>query len=351
MRSSFRLWAAIWGAVASVVLLGFTARSFADSTDVHNFVFAPSGEFPLAALVEDNEGNLYGTVFEGGEYGYGAVFELTPAASGGWTKKTLYSFTGLQDGGSPFAGVIFDSAGNLYGTTEFGGNQDGDGGYYLSPGTVFRLSPAADGTWTETVLYDFASYAGDGQWPLTGLTFDSAGNLYGTTWHGGDGYGTVFELSPTSQGPWTETLLHTFTGNSDGAGSSGVVLDKAGNLYGVTAYGGDPYCNGLNQPYGCGIVYQLTNNGDGTWTQNILHVFTWSDGAFPFGDLVLDSAGNLYGTTPVALVRAHTRSSGSCGATIIADLDVVPLRDWFCSSNRYASQPTRSVDPGRKRLS
>jgi uncharacterized repeat protein (TIGR03803 family) len=293
-----------------------------------------------AGLILDPAGNLYGTTAWGGEHGYGAVFELTPQ-SAGWQETVLYSFPppgpegccpyggvvrdpagnlygtagvafeisqgtgGWQgtvlhtfpshsgDGSVPFAGPILDAAGNLYGTTEHGGkSQDRcDEGC----GTVYKLAPQPDGTWTETILHNFHA-RGDGAFPGVGaLILDGSGNLYGTADGGGaTGYGVVFKLSATPAGPWKETVLYNITGGADGDHpAAGVVMDQAGNLYGTTIAGGDANC-------GCGVVFKLAPRANGHWKYTVLHRFTGYDGAEPDANLVLDSQGNLYGTTATA---------------------------------------------------
>jgi uncharacterized repeat protein (TIGR03803 family) len=264
---------------------------------LHSFINdGMDGGIPEAGpLIFDAAGNLYGTTFTGGAYGSGTVFELTPAAGGTWTEKVLYSFNPFNgaDGAAPYDGLIFDAAGNLYGTTEVGGT-GGCGGY--SCGTVFELTPAAGGTWTEKVLYRFQGGA-DGAYPYdAGVIFDAAGNLYGTTYAGGtSGAGTVFELTRAAGGTWTEKVLYRFQGGADGAVPvGGLIFDATGNLYGTACQGGAGGCGG----YGCGSVFELTPAAGGTWTENVLHSFSDTpDGAGPEGGLVLDSAGNLYGTT------------------------------------------------------
>jgi uncharacterized repeat protein (TIGR03803 family) len=235
----------------------------------------------------DSSGNLYGTTFGGGASGYGTVFELSPAASGTWTEKFLYSFKGgSYDGLFPFAGLIMDSSGNLYGTTQGGGAS----GW----GTVFELSPR--GTWNETILYSFSG-GNDGATPAAGLIMDSNGNLYGTTVEGGASRnGTVFELSPptTADGPWNETVLHAFKGGNDGAAPyAGLIMDSSGNLYGTTGGGGAS---------GWGTVFELSPPTFGPlsrpWNETVLYAFKGgNDGVDPLGGLIMDSQGNLYGTT------------------------------------------------------
>jgi uncharacterized repeat protein (TIGR03803 family) len=184
---------------------------------------------------------------------------------------------------------MLDAAGNLYGTTAGGGSARGLNGY----GTVFELTPTAGGGWTETVSHIFESTNTDGAHPLGGLISDAAGNLYGTTygnaWDSGYGQGTVFELTRTNGG-WREKQLHTFNG-TDGAGPrASLILDAAGNLYGTTSGGGT---------YGAGTVFELTPIAGGGWAERVLHNFNndGTDGAYPYGGLIFDAAGNLYGTT------------------------------------------------------
>ncbi len=258
-------------------------------TVLHSFGGGTDGQFPYASsLVFDAAGNLYGTTQFGGIYNAGTVFELSPNGQGGWNEAVLYSFgNGTYDGQNPFTGLIFDAAGNLYGTTY-------DGGVY-GFGTAFELSPNGHGGWTEAVLYSFGNGTGVGRYPRAGLTFDAAGNLYGVCKFGGlYGWGTAFELSP-GQGGWTDTTLHTFNNNgSDGYEPlSKLAFDAAGNLYGTTNFGGS-YCSGNG---GCGTVFELTPAGGGAWTETVLHSFgNGTDGQLPIGSLIFDAAGNLYGT-------------------------------------------------------
>jgi len=192
------------------------------------------GANPLGGLIFDAFGNVYGTTFGGGLHGQGTVFELTPTAGGSWTESVLYSFGPLPDGQEPWAGLILDTAGNLYGTTSIGGA-------YTYYGTVFRLTPDGNGSWTETLLHSFGDDKDAADPAYVSLISDAAGNLYGTT-SGGGVYngGTVFEFSPDGSGGWTETLLHSFPNNRiDGYSPyAGLTFDSAGNLYGTTNYGG-----------------------------------------------------------------------------------------------------------------
>jgi uncharacterized repeat protein (TIGR03803 family) len=196
----------------------------------------------------------------------------------------LHKFSGA-DGSSPVGGLIFDAAGNLYGTTANGGTFTGE------TGVVFKLQPNQDGTWTESVLYNFTG-ASDGGFSFAGLTFDAAGNLYGTTLGGGThGYGVVFKLTPSASGTWTESVLHSFTGGSDGGLPwGGVIFDTAGNLYGTANDRGNPACT-----FGCGVVFKLIPTPKG-WTETVLHSFA-GVGKYPEASVIFDPAGNIYGTT------------------------------------------------------
>jgi len=253
---------------------------------LHNFGSGMDGVNPNGALIFDAAGNLYGTTTNGGTEQLGTVFKLTPNGSGGWTEKILHNFKwDFKDGSRPIAGLIFDAAGNLYGTTQFGGHYG-----YWDGGIVFEITPNESGGWTEKVLHSFGG-GRDGVNPSSGLMFDGAGNLYGTTQYGGTyRMGIVFEMTPNDNGSWSEKRLHDF--GPAGLGPqpfAGLIFDAAGNLYGVTSSGGG---------YDCGTVFGMTPNGSGGWTEKILHNFHLypMDGCVLYGGLVFDAAGNLYGT-------------------------------------------------------
>jgi uncharacterized repeat protein (TIGR03803 family) len=259
-------------------------------TVLYSFTGGSDGQNPSQGLVFDNAGNLFGVTPYGGSQncgnGCGVVFELQHL-SGGWSYSTIYSFTGNPDGAIPDAGLIFDGKGNLYGTTADGGvNTHG------SLGTVFELTPNDNGNWTESVIYSFGTRRGNGASP-NGLIFDGVGSLYGTTQAGGQcnsnetGCGIVFQLKPVS-GAWKESILYSFKGGIDGeVPTAGLALDKAGHLYGTTSAGGD---------YEQGTVFEVAHSKHG-WSETVLHSFGGSDGALPYAGLILDKAGNLYGTS------------------------------------------------------
>ena len=257
------------------------------------------GGYPYGGLIFDAAGNLYGTTLYGGDcitndIGCGVVFELSPAADGKWNETVVHSFPATAtDGYFPYAGVIFDAVGNLYGTTYAGGAYGSEGGG-IGYGMVFELSRTASGDWTEKTLHNFEGPPTDG-WSPNGLTFDAAGNLYGTTFGGGThADGTVFKLERNSDGSWTEKILLNFNGGDGGNPHGGLIFDAAGNLYGTTNQGGDLSCN---TPYGCGTVFKLSPDTDGQWTESVLHRFWDTPGAYPTAGLVFDKAGNLYGTS------------------------------------------------------
>lgn len=247
-----------------------------------------SGQFNYSrgSLVFDARGNLYGTSLYGGTHSAGTVFELTPSSDGTWTRKVLHTFGNGTDGQLPNGALIFDAAGNLYGTTYEGGTH--------KVGMAFKLMPLANGGWKEVVLHQFGAGT-DGTYPLTGLLLDASGNLFGTTDAGGTygasgGGGTLFELSPQAQGGWKETILHNFGNGTDGGGPYSVpILDSAGNLYGTTSGGGT---------YGFGTAFELIRQTNGGWKEKILHNFgNGSDGIEPGNALLFDKLGNLYGST------------------------------------------------------
>jgi uncharacterized repeat protein (TIGR03803 family) len=236
---------------------------------LHSFGSLPfDGQLPYYGnLTPDTAGNLYGTTPYGGEFGYGTVFKVT--ATG--TASVLYSFMGASDGGQPVGGPARDAAGNLYGTTSSGGT--------YGSGVVFKLTAGG----TESVIHNFARSSTDGGYPSSNLTRDSLGNLYGTTQYGGSSFvGTIFKITATG----TESVLYSFKGDPvDGAvpEGGGLLRDTAGNLHGVSYEGGADTL---------GAAFKLTSGG----TESVLLSFTGSGGGAPIGGLASDTAGNLYGT-------------------------------------------------------
>ncbi len=244
------------------------------------FPYCTDGARPESSVIFDQAGNLYGTTNEGGANQGGVVFELSPAGDS-WTETVLYNFcslSGCADGDLPVNGVIFDAAGNLYGVTQSGGPN--------GSGVVFELSPSGGG-WTEQVIYEPGSYA-------AGLTMDTAGNIFGVNEHG-----TVFELSPNGGGGWTPTVIYDFGGDATLSGTP--ALDQAGNIYCTMT--GD---NGS----GRGALWKLSLE-DGEWTKKNLE--NWKAGLAPLAGVVLDGMGNIYGTTP---------AGGTYGGGTIFELEV-----------------------------
>ncbi|HSZ63443.1 MAG TPA: choice-of-anchor tandem repeat GloVer-containing protein [Terriglobales bacterium] len=347
---------------STLLLVALPLAHAQPETVLYNFCSQPNcvdGENPVASLTPDGAGNFYGTTQLGGANMYGTVYELSPNGAGGYNESVLYSFCSLlycTDGSSPDSNVTFDGHGNLYGTTYYGGSFAF--GAYSGYGLVFELSPAPGGGcpggsnsghgWCETVLYSFMSTP-DGAFPFAGLTLDATGNLYGTTFGGGTGAGTVYELSPNGRGGWNEqviydrggypgltmdgsgnlygaddlkaghvfklspngsggwnaTILHSFAGGpNDGADPEGTpVLDSAGNIYGTTVIGG------VNK--GLGTVWKLTPSA-GAYTEEILRSSIWNDGANPKAAIVLDSSGNIYATTTFGVLKPPTREDSPC---------------------------------------
>jgi uncharacterized repeat protein (TIGR03803 family) len=275
--------------VAILMLPGsVSAAGKSDETVLHRFGSGSDGSAAYGRVISDKAGNLYGTTAFGGASGAGIVFELVkPRVPGGGAGVVLYNFTGGSDGSQPYAGLIFDSTGNLYGTTYRGGTSNA--------GVVYRLRPPAQqgGTWTETVLYSFAG-GSDGMGPQSDLNFGQDGNLYGTTDNGGaPGNGIVFQLAPppTADGTWTESVLHRFMVNEGTSPRAAVIFDGNGSLYGTLANDG---------AFGAGAVFRLQPpaTSGGAWTEETLYTFTGPDGFGPLCRLVL-VGGNLFGTTVV----------------------------------------------------
>ncbi|HEY7099848.1 MAG TPA: choice-of-anchor tandem repeat GloVer-containing protein [Terriglobales bacterium] len=271
---------------AVIALLVCAAWAAPTTQVIYSFAGDEDGEYTDTDLILDSAGNIYGTSVLGGEFGTGSVFQLSPSGNT-WVHTVLYSFTGQADGGQPYKGVTMDAAGNLYGSAVIGGKfgacpEDGCG-------VVYKLTNNG-GSWTQTVIHAFNG--NDGYGPGQGLTFDTAGNLYGMTATGGQyGLGVIYQLRPQQDGTWKLRVIHHFTGGNDGSsGSAGrLLLDASGSLFGVATTGG---ANGK------GTAFRLTPTQNDRWNFTTLYAFQGQpDAGFPYGALVGDPAGNLYGTT------------------------------------------------------
>jgi len=268
-------------------------------TVIYNFLNDDLG-YPTT-LVMGNDGTLYGAGYSQNSSGF--IFQLTPPVGGGvWQYDVLYIFNNDNHADGVFVeGITLDAEGNIYGTTGLGGNPSCSWGGGLGCGVVFELKrPTKNGgNWAFSVLYAFTGNP-DAALPVTGVTLDQKGNIYGTTNNGGTyGYGTVYRVSPPTQkgGPWTETVLYSLdSGTNMGSNAEGpVTFDESGNMYGTTAFGGDLNCSG---GFGCGVVFELSPQTGGTWTYTNLYSFQdGSDGAEPTGTIVIDRKGSLYSTT------------------------------------------------------
>lgn len=269
---------------------------------LYTFQGGADGRQPSTGLVFDQNGNLFGTTSFGGNAqacggGCGTVFELSPPAhpGGAWTHTVIYTFQGGFDGQNP-GEVVFGPNGSLFGTTTSGGtpgvqcytNQR----IKFGCGTVFELTPAKNGTWSKSIVYTFPQTTVDGRSPDNEITIDSLGNIYGTAGYGQFRYGIAYMLTPRQgNGNWNETILHQFTGGSDGGYPGGALVAGANGVW----YGTASYSGLANDS---GVVFQLSPSG-GAWTETVLHTFPAfnGDGATPASTMAIDSSGNLYGTT------------------------------------------------------
>lgn len=287
---TFRIVVGAIALAASALGIAPSARAQTENT-VYNFGVKGGPYDPYSGVVLDKSGNLYGVTPSGGS-GQGVVYKLAPV-SGGWQVSVLYTFTGGTDGGSPYTTPVFDANGNLYGTAQIGGSS--------KAGVVYELSPTSGGQWQETVLYSFTGKA-EGGYPAGNLVFDKAGNLYGSNVGGGNitslacqntgGCGAIFELSPAANGKWRFHLLHVFSGNKDGVGPAQLTFDAAGNLFGSAAGA----WQGFELPSAPGLVFRLTPTTSGRWKESPVYLFGGgADGGLPSG-VIFDKAGNMYGT-------------------------------------------------------
>ena len=257
-----------------------------NETVIYNFTGGDDGFGPGSAVVFDKAGNLYGTTPDGGAYEQGVVYQLSPNQQQ-WEQSVIHAFTGGDDGAVGSLGpLLLDAAGGLSGVTELGGK--------YGAGVAFRLWPVGN-TWNFTILYAFQGLP-DAGYPYGGLTLDSRGRFYGTTYFGGaSGLGSVFEIGagPTVRTAWQESVLYSFQGDTDASfPTSTLVFDAVGNLYGTSSTGGNPSCD-------CGTIFKLTPHSGG-WDESILHRFGGSgDGSSPNYGLTPDGKGNYFGVTPV----------------------------------------------------
>jgi uncharacterized repeat protein (TIGR03803 family) len=335
-----------WGSVFEMV--PSNGGSTWTEVTLYEFTGGADGGDPVAGLVIGTSSVMYGTTYYGGAHGYGTVFQLAPSKAGVWTEKVLYSFAGGSDGAYPAAGLTLNSSGVLYGTT-YGGGAPGFG-------TVFELIPSQTAGWSEKVIHTFLGGT-DGMNPLANLSLSSTGTLYGTTYQGGqytvtndptdgcttttpcivDAWGTVFELTPIGGGNWTETVIYTFTGGTDGGSpESGLNIGASGALYGNAFWGGNiTACPVGDYPQGCGTVFQLMPpTGGGTpWTETVLYAFTGHspDGSHPYGNMGLNSSGELFGSTfsgganvEVCFPEAYT----GCGTIFYVKPPAAPGGKW-----------------------
>ena len=345
-------------AITGALLLAVGAAQAQTFQVIHRFNGTDGGN-PHAGLTIDHAGNLYGTTEYGGTHtcfdgvGCGTVFKLSPRGSG-WALSKLYDFTGGNDQSFPESRVVFGPSGSLNGTTSNG--EFGAGG---GPGTVFNLRPPANlcrsftCPWTETVLFSFSYDSGTGNLPMGDLAFDAVGNIYGTTFAGGmlqncsgGGCGVVYELSQSGR-DWTENILWAFMSEQDGAfPASGVIFDRAGNLYGTT----------IGPQSGLGLIFELSPQGSG-WTERVLYNLQGNDGEHPYAGLISDAAGNLYGATEHGGVNfggtvfALTASGGHWDFSLLASLvqgrgSFGPLQSLVMDSagNLYGASRTDGVN-------
>ncbi len=248
---------------------------------IHSFGSGTDGNRPNAAVVLDAAGNIYGTTLYGGTYGEGVVFELRPTLSGVWNEKILLNFNGTN--GSTPGFLMFDAAGNLFGTA---------GGGAYGAGITYELTPRPGGVWTQRILHNFLGGSADGMSPGP-LVFGPTGNLYGTTFYGGSSYneGSLYELIPTATGAWKESVVPFIYGSVNQCywPDGDLLIDASGALYGTCAYGGSA---------SYGAVFKFSPGPSGHWTETLLHDFgSGTDGQIPTGGLTFDAAGNIYGTT------------------------------------------------------
>jgi uncharacterized protein YceK len=333
-----RLFLALCLTTMFVAIVLFAGTPPATLTTLYDFTGQNGdGAQPMAGLIMDADGALYGTTLYGGSgvcnppgfvQGCGTVFKLKPPAAGGstWTETVLYSFAGPDngDGAQPYGKLVLGKGGVLYGTAAFGGTGTCPAQAPLPAGCgiVFALNPPAHGAgWTEEILYNFTGQYPDGMNPYAGVTLGHGGEIYGTTLQGGRlGWGTVFHLTPPAAGEtaWNERLLYSFKADLDGANPmAGVVIGTDGTLYGTT------FSGGVNRAFscgeaGCGSIYSLTQPkaGGGAWTETVLHRFGTNNGIEPH-NLIFGSDGALYGTAQLGGTSPDKACGGGVGCGVV----------------------------------
>ena len=281
MQGFFRLIASAT-IVFLIALIGAAAVKASTTEVIYSFGGDEDGEYLDTDVAIDAAGNLYGTSVLGGTFGGGTVWQISPVG-GGWVHTVLYNFTGGADGGEPYKGVTLDAEGNLYGTAVTGGSGSCEGGC----GVTYQLTKSGS-SWTQSVIHAFTG--ADGSGPGARVTIDPRGNVYGMTPTGGaDGLGTIYALHLKPDGTWAFRVIHTFTGGSDGSsGSAGKMVFRRGHLWGAATTGGSGY----------GTVFELRPKVSGEWGFETLYSFQGApDGSFPYGALLFDGAGHIYGTT------------------------------------------------------
>jgi uncharacterized repeat protein (TIGR03803 family) len=296
----------LYGAANNVVYeLAHTSSGW-QANVIFTFPGGDGGSNPGATPVFGSDGSLYGTAENGGAYNYGLVYKLSPTASGTWEETVLYSFTGGADGSYPTYGtVVFDKAGNLYSSNIADGSinaADCQNSVPTGCGVIFALSPTKSGEWRFHLLHSFSG-GWDGIGPAF-LNFDPAGTLYGTApgawggWESPNSPGLVFKLTPTASGPWKDTVVYSFKGDTDGGLPGNLVFDNMGNMYGSGADGGNiNNCWSGYGPIGCGVVFKISPAPDGKWKETPIYAFSGgSDGSQPDAGIVF-SHGKLYGPT------------------------------------------------------
>lgn len=349
MRQAVR-WIALFTCYVLFIAVLFPPAHAQAFTVLHYFTGGADGANPHAGLTMDLHGNLYGTTTTGGPAGFGTVFQMKPAGTG-WILNPLHAFTGDSDGGNPWARVVLGPDGTLYGTTTVGGDLSCiiEGSYGC--GTVFNLRPppticrSVSCPWILTTLYTFTDPASNGGFPLGDLAFDRAGNIYGTTLAGGniasqcsdpfwisDGCGVVFELSHTNGG-WTYSVLYRFSGMDGGQPAAGVTLDAESNIYGTTLSGGNSV----------GVVYELSPSGSG-WVESNLYSLLCggSSGCYPAADVILDTAGDVFGTAQFDGGRGYGK--GTVFELSSAPWNLVKAYTFSCCAQNPGPQAGATMD-------